>query len=480
MLFFDLLEANLNLDKPSHKIAANVLSLLQSLYEYQHSKTTEVPKELDNRAAFSQLKNLIDTSKKIQNKLSLSLISAEEYNSIGGWDADSRAITITEPTNASGFLNSLLSHLYRSINDCFANPLELAKLATQISSGNYFSLALQLAEYYYQHSTTRNTIKELHQDATLFMENLEQTHKELLQNHILTEEVIDPMSLSEFLNTINQPEHQKAIVEMHGAFNYAITEELARVDQLTLEHYFTPSESPEEFQLTEIISTIISEIKNNTFDLTTTKQKHSDFLNNALATDLSLKEEYYAVFQLLLNKGHKHHLPVMNHIFESMELLVQLGQGDLNLGSFDPTEKELVFIGLDMLESYYKTNSLAQFDLEVQNTYWPKLEQIQQSRPDLAEKYQTSLFAFNQQLATIPAKIFLQQCLLHPAAQDIVDKTKEYLLALEQEPAAPVMLTFAYNEATALAAEEAPTEQQELTNQTEDNQLSPSKKPKLS
>jgi hypothetical protein len=480
MLFFDLLEANLNLDKPSHKIAANVLALLQSLYEYQHSQTTGVqPKELENRTAFSQLKNLIDTSKKIQNKLSLSLVSAEEYNSIGGWDADSRAITITEPTNASGFLNSLLSYLYRSVNDCFANPLELAKLATQISSGNYFSLALKLAEYYYQHSTTRNTIKELHQDATLFMENFEQIHKELLQNHILTEEATDPMSLPEFLNATHQPEHQKAIIEMHGVFNSSITEELSRVDQLTLEHYFTPSESPEEFKLTEIVSTIISEIKNNSFDLAATKQKHLDFLNNALATDLSLKEDYYAVFQLLLNNGHKHNIPVMNHVFELMELLVQLGQGILNLESFDPAEKELVFVGLDMLESYYKTNSFSQFDLEVQNTYWPKLEQTRQSRPDLAEKYQTSLFSFNQPLATIPAKTFLQQCLLQPAAQDIVDKTKEYLLALEQDQAAPVVLTFAYNTAT-LATEEAPTEQQELTNQTEDNQLSPSKKLKLS
>ena len=212
----------------------------------------------------------------------------------------------------------------------------------------------------------------------------------------------------------------------------------------TLEDLWEPSSTEEEHQLDSILATIIKELKTENFNLSQTKQLHSDFLTKLLLEESFFAADYYELYQLILEQGQKYQLEEINHIYNLMDLFINVSQGKLNLTTLDPTEKELVFIGLDILHEYHSAISLKLFDKTIHQKYLPRLEEIQKTNPELADKYLDSLYSLNKPLASLPAQPFLQLYLqkypLSLAIKEVIDKAEAHLTSLKQEQ--PELVTF--------------------------------------
>lgn len=417
MLFFNLIEVTINPLHPQYELVNSALNFLQALYEYGNNTIVSTQKGI-KQDLFSSFSSLVKQSHNLHHKIHLHVTEPQQTAINEKWDPDTSTITITTIRSQLQLISKLINLLYYSINPWFSDPTELAKILAQSSSLNYFSLTLKLASYYYHHLPQHNTLKEIQNNVSLIANELPADQLFMLTTKDWEEIADEPLSLADFLNNYNNntSNHQISVQEVQH-----------QLDFMTCSNFCRDIFASVEQQLQDIIRTIIKDLKNDSFCLEQAKASYTDLLNNLMKEDPDFQQDYYILFELILEKGHKYNVPEFNHVYEIKNILLLTAKGTINLKHVDPIEKELIFIGLDVVELYYYSPSLAYFEQNIKQTFWQKLQAIWDAHNEIAKKYQNSLYQINNPLAQLSIKPFLQSSIIHPKIKDLFNKVDDYL-----------------------------------------------------
>ena len=136
MLFFDFIEVELDSENPKHKVAANVLTVLQNFYEYKTKLhlTNSSNESSPSKTLFVQFKDLIEQSKKLQKKIKLTVAPQNHDALNGGWDPTTKEMVLEETEQVVNFVTNIISNLCRSINPCYADQAGLTGIVIQSTS----------------------------------------------------------------------------------------------------------------------------------------------------------------------------------------------------------------------------------------------------------------------------------------------------------------------------------------------------------
>ena len=436
MLFFNLIEVTINPLHPQYELINSALNFLHAIYEYSNNTIDSTPKSI-KQSLFSHFLSLVKQAQKLHHTIHLHVTEPQQTAIKEKWDPETNTITITTTYSKLQLISKLINFLYYSINPWFSDPAELAKILAQSASLNYFSLTLNLASYYYQHLPKHNTLKEIQNNLPLIAEDLPLDLFFMSTTKDWEEMADEPLSLEDFLNNYNSNirSNEKDTTTANHHLN---AQELQhQLDVMTCSNFCRDIFVSEEQTLQDMLRTIIKDLKNDSFCLDLAKANYKDLLTKLMEEDPSFQQDYYTLFELILEKGHKYKVPEFNHLYEIKDILLLTAKGTIKLKHLDAVERELIFISLDIVELYYSSRSLASFEQHIKHSFWQKLQTIWDNHNEIAKKYQNSLYQLNKPLAQLPIKPFLQSSIIHPKIKDMFNKVDDYLATDHRSQDAP-------------------------------------------
>jgi len=99
----------------------------------------------------------------------------------------------------------------------------------------------------------------------------------------------------------------------------------------------------------------------------------------------------------------------LSYFFEISSIIVDLANGKLELTRMSKEERNLIELAFEIMDFFNEPHSnLSEVFAVIEKQYMPKLQEIKDRNPELAEKYRNSLYAINSAILEVPFAEIIQ------------------------------------------------------------------------
>jgi len=415
--FCDLITTELDLEEYDNQLCHNILSTIEFLYKYP------------NDILFTQLKKLINDSKTLHRTVNLTVVAINKLDLGAHWDIEDKTIVIEMPSatldveNIFIFTKRIFFELCNSVNSFFADVIAYEQIRLlNINDPGSYAKTIELAEYgtckHYEEiekSTRRDLITLI-----AMLKSNQQYNQSILDHNIMVKALMEYRE--EYADSFE--EHWKHCNDRASSGNRELSHSdvyrkscsqlKEQLSVITVSQIYTYLEQEnhlddDEIALNAIFKEIIANLKVGAFELATAKLKYIDTLKEAALRDENKKLDYYALYQIIMGNGKKINMEQLSYFFEISSIIVDLANGKLELTRMSKEERNLIELAFEIMDFFNEPHSnLSEVFAVIEKQYMPKLQEIKDRNPELAEKYRNSLYAINSAILEVPFAEIIQ------------------------------------------------------------------------